>query len=68
MLTSMINAFAFDNVFASDKLCIVFDNAINAFTFDNVFAFNNADDAIAFDNALYSTMLTIHLHLIMYCI
>ena len=29
-----------------------FDNADDAFAFDNAFVFDNADDAFAFDNAL----------------
>ena len=39
---------------------------INAFIFDNIFAFNNADDAFAFDNTLYSIMRSMHSHLTMY--
>ena len=39
---------------------------INGFAFDNVVAFNNADNAFAFDNALYSIRPMMHSHLIMY--
>ena len=44
-----------------------FDNANDAFAFDNVFVFDNADDVFAFDNAFMPHFDHACMHLRMPC-